>query len=102
MTKPRQANAGAYTLNRHTSQLYDRLLASAVLEEIGCYHRGQRQPLKHFIQSGTITHRVEGADFRVGIAFGRLVVEEEKEKSKPGLLYEKWKGENELDMNFGI
>ena len=73
-----------------------------MLEEIGCYHRGQRQPLKNFIQSVTITHRVEGADFRVGIAFRRLVGEEEKEKSKPGLLYERWKGEKELDMNSGI
>ena len=30
------------------------------------------------------------------------MVEEEKEKSNPGLLYEGWKGENELDTNSGI
>jgi len=37
-------------------KIYDRLLASAMLKEIGHYHGGQRQPLKNFIQRVEPSH----------------------------------------------
>ena len=40
-----------------------------------------------YTERGTITHRVKGADLRVGVALRRLIVEREKEKSEPGSLY---------------
>lgn len=63
-----------------------------MLKAIGCYHEGQRQPLKNFLQRVEASYVCKdsagevGGELRGRVAIGRLITEQEKEKYDPVLM----------------